>query len=87
MAKWLATQPRIFILDGPTVGIDIASKAEIYKMIHNTAEKGIGIILISDEISEVLHNCDRILIMKEGQIIHTVDPKSANEDKVLALAR
>jgi simple sugar transport system ATP-binding protein len=85
LAKWLATNPKIFILDGPTVGIDIASKAEIHKMVQDLARKGMGIIMISDEISEVLHNCNRILVMKAGKITDEVDSSKITEDELFAI--
>lgn len=69
LAKWIATEPRILILDGPTIGIDIGAKFKIYEIIRKFSKRGIGIILISDEIEEVYNNCNRILIMKEGRII------------------
>lgn len=84
LAKWLATSPKIFILDSPTIAIDIASKAEIHEMIRSLAEQGIGIILISDEIPEVLYNCNRIAIMKEGSIIEIVDPLNSTEDEIFS---
>lgn len=82
LAKWLATNPKIFILDGPTVAIDIASKAEIHKMIRDLAEQGIGIILISDEISEVLHNCNRIGLMEKGEIKEIINPLKYSENQI-----
>lgn len=69
LAKWLATNPKVFILDGPTIGIDIGSKNTIHKIIRDLAETGMGIIMISDEIQEVLDNCNRILVMSKGEII------------------
>ena len=69
LAKWLATNPKIFILDGPTIGVDIASKSHIHAIIRGLAHRGIGIIIISDEISEVLQNCNRILVMSQGRIV------------------
>ncbi len=68
LAKWLATEPRVFILDGPTVGIDISSKSNIHEIIRNLAEHGMAIVMISDEIPEVLRNCNRILVMRKGRI-------------------
>jgi simple sugar transport system ATP-binding protein len=68
LAKWLATDPKVFILDGPTIGIDIASKRNIHEIIRALAERGIAIILISDEIPEILHNCSRVLVMREGRL-------------------
>jgi ABC-type sugar transport system ATPase subunit len=58
LAKWILTQPKVLILDAPTVGVDIAAKSSIYQLIHKLAEQGISILLISDEIPEVYYNCD-----------------------------
>jgi simple sugar transport system ATP-binding protein len=69
LAKWIARQPRLLILDSPTVGIDIAAKQEIYEIVDRLAAEGMGVIFISDEISEVLEHTDRILVMREGRII------------------
>jgi simple sugar transport system ATP-binding protein len=82
IAKWLATNPKIFILDSPTVGIDIASKSNIHNIIKNLAKKGIGIIIISDEIPEIIHNCNRIIIIKEGSIIKKVNTADITEDEL-----
>lgn len=73
LAKWLATNPDVFILDGPTIGIDIGSKHTIHEIIRDLAEKGMGIIMISDEIQEILDNCNRVLLMSNGRIIKEVD--------------
>ena len=64
LAKWLATQPRILILNGPTVGVDVGSKAEIHGILQKLADQGMGIIIISDDIPELLQTCDRILLMQ-----------------------
>ncbi|NSW77112.1 MAG: sugar ABC transporter ATP-binding protein [Candidatus Atribacteria bacterium] len=69
LAKWLATMPKLLILNGPTVGVDIGSKAEIHKIIRSLAEQGMGVIIISDDIPEVVQNCNRVLLMKKGRIV------------------
>jgi simple sugar transport system ATP-binding protein len=69
LAKWMATDPRILILDGPTVGIDVAAKSGMHTLIRVLASHGVGIIIISDEVSEVYHNCNRVLVMKKGRLI------------------
>lgn len=69
ISKWIATSPKVFIMDTPTVGIDIGSKAEIYKQIHKFADEGMAIILISDEIQEVMANCNRVLVMAHGKCV------------------
>ena len=68
LAKWLATEPRIFILDEPTCGIDVSSKQEIHNLIVSLARKGVAIMLISSELPEVLRLSDRIIVMREGQV-------------------
>lgn len=68
LAKWLCTEPQIFILNGPTVGVDIGSKADIHQIIREYVRKNVGVILISDDIHELKHNCNRILVMKKGRL-------------------
>ena len=87
IGKWSATNPRVFIMDTPTVGIDIGSKAEIYEQIHNFADSGMSIILISDEVQEILANCNRLLILSEGQCIKVMEEEDLNlpdADKTIA---
>ena len=69
ISKWIATSPKVFIMDTPTVGIDIGSKAEIYEQIHKFADEGMAILLISDEIQEVMANCNRVLVMAHGKCV------------------
>ncbi|GAB7195812.1 sugar ABC transporter ATP-binding protein [Dickeya oryzae] len=68
LAKWVLTQPRILILDSPTVGVDVGAKASIYQLIHQLAREGLSIILISDEVPEVYYNCDRVLHFQDGTV-------------------
>ena len=68
LARWLATSPRILILNGPTVGVDVGSKADIHDEIRKLAEDGLGVIVISDDLPEVLSSCGRILVMRDGRI-------------------
>jgi simple sugar transport system ATP-binding protein len=69
LAKWLATNPKVLLLDSPTVGVDIRNKHGIYNVIHRLADDGVAILLISDEVPEVYFNCDRVLHMREGRIV------------------
>lgn len=69
IGKWLQWQPQVLVLDSPTVGIDIGSKREIYDRIHRLAEEGIGVIFISDEVLEVVANCNRVYVMHEGHVL------------------
>jgi simple sugar transport system ATP-binding protein len=75
LAKWLATQPKALILDSPTVGVDVGARAGIYRIVHELAEKGLAILLISDEAPEVYFNADRILHMAGGGIVGEYDPR------------
>ncbi len=76
LGKWLATDPRIIILDEPTAGIDIGSKSEIIQLIRTLAEQGKGIIVISSELNELLAACDRILVMSDGRLAKEI-PREA----------
>jgi len=82
LAKWIATDPKILILDGPTIGIDVAAKGAIHNIIRELAQQGLAIILISDEISEVLQNCNRIIVMHKGRFIAEFDAAQTTEDKI-----
>ena len=82
LAKWIATEPKILILDGPTVGIDVAAKSAIHQIIRELAKLGIGIIVISDEVPEVFHNCSRIIVMHKGRFIAEFDAAQTTEDEI-----
>lgn len=69
LAKSLTTSPLVLILNGPTVGVDVGSKMDISRLIQQTAERGVSVLLISDDSTEILTNCKRILMMKNGEII------------------
>lgn len=83
LAKWLATGPKVFILDGPTIGVDVVSKARIHDLVQELAREGIGIILISDEVTEVLQVCSRALVMRKGTIVKEFrDLSAVTEEQV-----
>lgn len=86
VARWMSTNPKVLILDEPTKGIDIGAKSEFYSMICAFANKGIGIILISSELPEVMGLSDRIIIMKARKIAGEISTKDATEEKLLSLA-
>lgn len=73
IAKWLNTDPKLFILDGPTVGVDIGAKSEIHGILHDLAQQGIGIIVISDDLPELVQNCNKIVVMRDGKVAAEVD--------------
>ena len=74
LSKWLATRPKLFILDEPTVGIDVVAKNSVHRLVQELAQGGMGIILISDEVHEVLANCHRVLVMDHGRIVDEITP-------------
>jgi simple sugar transport system ATP-binding protein len=82
LAKWLATDPKVLILDSPTVGVDIRNKQGIYEVVRELAERGVAILLISDEIPEVYFNSDRVLHMRDGRIAGEFVPGEATEHAV-----
>jgi len=84
IARWLATKPKVLILDSPTVGIDVGAKRSVHQLIHELAVAGVGIILITDEIDEALNNCTRLLLMRNGRIIANLDSSQENEFSVQA---
>lgn len=86
IGKWLATNPRVLILDEPTRGVDVAAKAEIHRRIRQLAAEGMATLVISSELPELLRLCDRIMVMREGQIAGIVEGGEATEQQILALA-
>ena len=86
LAKWLATGARILFLDEPTRGIDVGSKQEIYQLIHELAESGVAIVLMSSDLPEVLGLADRVLVMREGRIVGQFARSEATAERVMALA-
>ena len=82
VAKWIATEPKILILDGPTIGIDVAAKGAIHNLIRDLARQGLAIILISDEVAEVFHNSSRIIVMHKGRFIAEFDAAKSTEDEI-----
>src|SRR5690606_2195722 len=75
IAKWLATDPKLLILDAPTVGVDVGARAGIFDIVAQLSQTGLAIILISDEVPEVYFNADRVLHMAKGRIVGEYDPR------------
>ncbi|MFV0361004.1 sugar ABC transporter ATP-binding protein [Tropicimonas sp.] len=80
IGRWLATDPRILILHGPTVGVDVGSKDTIYRIIQRQAEAGMGVLIISDDLPELLQNCDRVAIMRKGRIATVLPVNGLTEE-------
>ena len=86
LAKWLGRHPSLLIVDEPTRGIDIATKAEVHGLLAQLAADGVAILMISSELPEVLQNGDRILVMREGRLTAEYAHDEASEEKIMAAA-
>lgn len=86
LAKWLAMQPRVLLLDEPTRGVDIGAKQEIYRLMEELAEQGVAILFVSSEMEEVLSMSDRVLVMHEGRIAGELARDELSEEAVMQLA-
>ena len=84
LAKWLACRPQILVLNGPTVGVDIGSKHDIHAILQSLAGKGMAVIIISDDLPELLENCSRIMILKDGRIVDELTADEASEKQILS---
>jgi len=86
LAKWLATNPKVLLLDEPTRGIDVGAKAEIYKLIKKLAELGMGIVVVSSELPEILAVADTVLVMSESKVTAIYTREEASEEKIMRAA-
>ena len=86
LAKWLATNPDLLIVDEPTRGIDVATKADVHRLINQAASEGKAVLMISSELPEVLGMADRIIVMREGRQVAELSRKEATQEKVIAAA-
>ena len=85
-AKWLATKPKLLILDEPTRGVDVGAKFEIYKIIRQLAAEGTAILLVSSELPEVLGLADRVVVMAEKRVNTVVSAKALSPEQVMTYA-
>ncbi|WP_101946962.1 sugar ABC transporter ATP-binding protein [Mycobacterium sp. 3519A] len=83
LAKWLAIKPRVLILNGPTVGVDVGSKADILEILRSEAAEGRAIIVISDDVPELVAACHRVVVVRQGRITHTLEDDDVNSDLIL----
>jgi simple sugar transport system ATP-binding protein len=86
LARWLANDLRVLILNGPTVGVDIGSKYDIHALLRNLAGKGLGIIIISDDLPELLACCNRIVVMRDGCIVKELNASQTTESQLGEIA-
>ena len=86
LAKWLAVQPIVLIVDEPTRGVDIGTKAEIYTLFDQLVKEGLAILVISSDLPEVLALADRILVMRHGRLTGELTHSEATEERIMRLA-
>jgi ribose transport system ATP-binding protein len=86
LGKWLATEPRVLILDEPTRGIDVGAKAEIYQHMETLAARGVAMLMISSEMEEVINMSDRVLVMHEGRLAGELQRDALGEEAIMRLA-
>lgn len=86
ISSWLITNPKILIMDEPTRGIDVGAKAEIYALMNELAKKGIGIIMISSELPEVINMSDRVVVMREGQVSKILEKDQISQEEIMKYA-
>ena len=86
LAKWLATDPRVLLLDEPTKGVDVGAKFEIHEIIRRQAERGVACLVVSSDLPEVLALAHRVVVMREGRVQGELDGADATEESVMHLA-
>jgi len=86
LAKWLARQPTLLIVDEPTRGIDVGTKAEVHRLLSELAAQGVAVLMISSELPEVLGMADRIVVLFEGRVTRELSRDEADEDAVMRAA-
>lgn len=87
LSKWLSNDLDVLILNGPTVGVDVGAKQDIHALVHELANEGLAVIIISDDLSEVVVNCNRVLVMKEGSIVGEMSGDNITEAGILDIIR
>ena len=86
LARWLATRPRLLIIDEPTLGVDIGARLEMYRLIRELADTGCGVLMISSDLNEIREESDRILVMHEGQMTAQFTREEATQEKIITAA-
>jgi rhamnose transport system ATP-binding protein len=86
LGKWLATGPKVLIIDEPTRGIDVGAKAEVYSALAELVREGMAVLMISSELPEVLGMADRVLVMHEGRISADIARAEADEERIMGAA-
>jgi ribose transport system ATP-binding protein len=83
LARWLVNRRKLLLLDEPTRGVDVGARADLYAVIRRLADEGIGVLLVSSELPEVLGLADRVLVIREGRAVHQSDARDLDEHRVL----
>ena len=86
LAKWLAIHPKVLILDEPTKGIDVGAKKEIHELLRRLASEGVGVIVVSSDLPEIIGLCDRVLVVYEHKIVGEVSGADINEQEIMQYA-
>lgn len=87
LSKWLNNDLDVLILNGPTVGVDIGAKQDIHALVHDLANQGLAVIIISDDLAEVVVNCNRVIVMKDGGIVGEMSGEAITEENILKIIR
>ena len=86
LARWLSEEVKVILLDEPTRGIDVGARSEIYSIIYDLARQGVGVLMVSSDLPEVLGVADRVLVMREGRLAACLSRAEATQEKTLRLA-
>ena len=86
LSKWLATDPKLLVIDEPTRGIDVGTKAEVHRLLSELAVQGLAILMISSELPEVLGMADRVLVMREGRLMRELSRSDATQESIMLAA-
>jgi ribose transport system ATP-binding protein/inositol transport system ATP-binding protein len=86
IAKWLATEPKVLIMDEPTRGVDVGAKAEIYTIMNSLAKQGISIIMISSDLPEIINMSDRVMVMREGKLAGILEKDEIGQEQIMRFA-
>ena len=86
IGRWLATNPKILIMDEPTRGVDVHAKSEIYAIMNELVKNGMSIIMISSELPEIINMSDRVYVMNEGNVVGCLDRTEVSQENIMQLA-
>lgn len=86
LSRWAAIEPKLFIMDEPTRGVDVGAKSEIYRMMIEMAKKGVAILMISSELPEIVGMSDRVYVMREGYTVGELEGDDINQERIMAFA-